>query len=170
MKTVGIVLGVITALVGVYALCVPLSVFLGITWVIAILIIVNGVESIADGATGANKNVGKIVLGSLVTLGGVLLLFNGLLRFMTDLLMVYLIGGALIIYGIFQIVSGWKARKIFKNRAVVSIICGAISVIGGILAFGHPMLTMISVGYIIAFNLVMQGVNMIIIAANRNSI
>lgn len=170
MKTAGIVLGILTALVGVYAFCVPLSVFLGIAWVIAILIVVNGVDAIVDGASGVNKNVGKIVLGSLVTLGGILLFFSGILRFMTDIFMVYLIGGALIVYGVFQIYSGWKTRTVSKGMGIASIVCGVLSVIGGILAFGHPLLTMISVGYIIAFNLIMQGVNMIVIAVNKRSV
>lgn len=169
LKAAGIFLGVITALLGVYALCVPLSVFLGISWVIAILIIVNGVESIADGAASApKKDTGKIILGALIVLAGVFLLFSGLLRFFTDMMMVYLIGFALILYGVFQIVSGWKKKAVSAGACAVSIVCGVISVIGGFLAFGHPFLTMVSVGYIIAFNLIMQGVNMIVIAVNRN--
>lgn len=169
MKIAGIVLGVITSLLGVYAFCVPLGVFLGISWVIAVLIIVNGVESIADGvASQPKKDTGKIVLGALIVLAGIFLLFSGILRFLTDMMMVYLIGGALILYGIFQIVAGWKKKEISTGAGVISIICGVISVIGGFLAFGHPFLTMISVGYIIAFNLIMQGVNMIVIAVNRD--
>ena len=111
MKIAGIVLGVITALLGVYAFCVPLGVFLGISWVIAVLIIVNGVESIADGvASQPKKDTGKIVLGALIVLAGIFLLFSGILRFLTDMMMVYLIGGALILYGIYQIVPGWKKK------------------------------------------------------------
>lgn len=169
LKIAGIVLGVITALLGIYAFCVPLGVFLGISWVIAILIIVNGVESIADGAASSpKKDVAKMVLGALIVLAGVFLLFSGILRFLTDMMMVYLIGGALIVYGVFQIVEGIRKRAVSTGACVLSVICGVISVIGGFLAFGHPFLTMVSVGYIIAFNLIMQGVNMIVIALNRD--
>src|SRR5699024_3513932 len=113
-------------------------------------------------ASQPKKDTGKIALGALLVLAGIFLLFSGILRFLTDMMMVYLIGGALILYGIFQIVAGWKKKEISTGAGVISIICGVISVIGGFLAFGHPFLTMISVGYIIAFNLIMQGVNMIV--------
>ncbi|MFR6242608.1 MAG: DUF308 domain-containing protein [Mediterraneibacter faecis] len=41
-----------------------------------------------------------------------------------------------------------------------------LSIIVSIIAFTHPVLTMFSVGYMIAFAVLMQGINMIVLAVN----
>ena len=48
-----------------------------------------------------------------------------------------------------------------KGKAILAIVCGVLSVIVSIIAFIHPVLTMFSVGYMIAFAVLMQGINMI---------
>ena len=49
---------------------------------------------------------------------------------------------------------------------VIGIICGVLSIIAGVFSIMHPVLTMISLGYIIGFSVIMQGVNMIVIACS----
>ena len=43
-------------------------------------------------------------------------------------------------------------------------VCGVLSVIVSIISFTHPVLTMISAGYMIAFSVLMQGINMIAVS------
>ena len=45
-------------------------------------------------------------------------------------------------------------------------ICGILSVIVSIVSFTHPVLTMISAGYMIAFSVLIQGINMIVLGIN----
>lgn len=169
MKIAGIVLGVIMTILGIYAACVPLEASQIIIWVIAIMIIVNGIESVVDGLSSFPKrNTGKIVLGVLVILAGAFIIFGKFMRLLTNMVFGFVIGGILVLYGIFQIFLGVQTKNISKGAGLVSIICGVISVIGGILAIGHPFFTMALIGYVMAFNLIMQGVNMIVIAVNRD--
>lgn len=171
LKTAGIILGVLTTILGIYAACVPFGTSQILIWVIAIMIIVNGIESVADGFSSyPKKNIGKIVLGVLVILAGAFIIFGKFMRLLTNMVFGFIIGALLIIYGVFQIVMGVQTRRVSKGAGWASIICGVISVIGGVLALGHPFFTMALVGYIIAFNLIMQGVNMIVIAVNRDRI
>ncbi|MFZ1644409.1 MAG: DUF308 domain-containing protein [Blautia wexlerae] len=44
--------------------------------------------------------------------------------------------------------------------------CGILSVIVSIISFTHPVITMISAGYMIAFSVLMQGINMIVLGIN----
>lgn len=71
-----------------------------------------------------------------------------------------------LIYGIFQIVAGVKKFQDSKGKAILAIVCGVLSIIVSIIAFTHPVLTMFSVGYMIAFAVLMQGINMIVLAVN----
>lgn len=58
--------------------------------------------------------------------------------------------------------------KMFKRKAkkqgVLLILCGLLSLVAGFFAVGHPIMTMISVGYIIAFDLMIQGGTIIVAA------
>ena len=78
----------------------------------------------------------------------------------------YLVGASILIYGIFQIAGGVKCLKVSKGKGILAIVCGVLSVIVSIMAFNHPVLTMVSVGYMIAFSVLMQGINMIVLAVN----
>ena len=75
------------------------------------------------------------------------------------------VAGAAII-GIFQIAAGTKVYKSSKGKGILSIVCGVLSVIVSIISFTHPILTMISAGYMIAFSVLMQGINMIVLGIN----
>lgn len=59
-----------------------------------------------------------------------------------------------------------KKFKDSKGKGILAIICGVLSIIVSIIAFTHPVLTMFSVGYMIAFSVLMQGINMIVLAVN----
>ena len=112
------------------------------------------------------KDIGGCILGVLEGLGGIILLFSGVQRFLTDIMATYLVGASVLIYGIFQIVAGVKKFKDSKGKAILAIVCGVLSIIVSIIAFTHPVLTMFSVGYMIAFAVLMQGINMIVLAVN----
>ena len=112
------------------------------------------------------KKIGECILGVLEGLAGIILLFSGIQRFITDVMAAYLVGASILIYGIFQIVSGTKVYKTSKGKGILSIVCGVLSVIVSIISFTHPVLTMISAGYMIAFSVLMQGINMIVLGIN----
>lgn len=78
----------------------------------------------------------------------------------------YLVGASILVYGIFQIAGGTKVYKTSKGKGILSIVCGILSVIVSIISFTHPVITMISAGYMIAFSVLMQGINMIVLGIN----
>ena len=138
IKIITMITGILTVLLGFYAVVRPMRTFLAIGW----------------------------ILGVLEGLGGIILLFSGVQRFLTDIMATYLVGASVLVYGIFQIVAGVKKFKDSKGKAILAIVCGVLSIIVSIIAFTHPVLTMFSVGYMIAFAVLMQGINMIVLAVN----
>ncbi|MGN0342531.1 MAG: HdeD family acid-resistance protein [Roseburia sp.] len=166
IKIITWITGILTILLGFYALARPMKTFLAIGWILGILFLVNGIELAILSLSKEKKEIGACILGVIEGLAGVVLLFSGLFRFFTDIMVTYLVGGSILLYGILQVVEGVKNFKLSKGKAVLAIICGVLSVIVSIVVISHPILTMFSVGYIIAFSVLMQGFNMIVLALN----
>ena len=163
LKIIILITGILTVLLGIYTLVRPMRTFLSIGWILGILLFVNGIELVALSLSKEKKEIGACILGGLA---GLVLLFSGIQRFITDVMAAYMVGAVILIYGIFQIVGGIKTYSTSKGKGILSIICGILSVIVSIVSFTHPVLTMISAGYMIAFSVLMQGINMIVLGIN----
>ena len=163
LKYLTLITGVLTLLLGVYTLVRPMRTFLAIGWILGILLFVNGIELVILSLSKEKKEIGA---GVLEGLAGIILLFSGIQRFITDVMAAYMVGAIILIYGIFQIAVGTKVYKTSKGKGILSIVCGVLSVIVSIISFTHPILTMISAGYMIAFSVLMQGINMIVLGIN----
>lgn len=164
MKILGIITGAIMCILGVYAFFVPVRTFLGIGWAVGFLIAVHGIEMVIMALSGKKKEIWKCVFGVLVAILGFILLFSNLQRFLTDLMIAYLAGSAVVIYGIYQIVTGCMHIKEEKGNSILSIVIGVLSVICGIFLLNRPIFAMASLGYAIACAVLIQGVNMIVLA------
>ena len=163
MKTLAIITGVLTAIFGVIAFTMPLRVFLSLGWILGILILINGVETVI-GAFSGKKDIWQCIFGIIIAIGGGTILFNTVSRVITDAILAYLAGFVIIAYGINAIISGCRNMKKSKSMGILAIICGVLSILAGAFSLMHPVITMITLGYIIAFNVIMQGINMIIMA------
>jgi len=170
MKVLTIITGVLLAILGVYAACIPFRVFLGLGWLLGALFLINGIETSVTGFA-KKKSVWEGILGILIAICGLIILCNGVQRFLTDLMLVFLVGGVVAANGIILIYTSIKATmKVSKGMGVLGILCGAAEIILGIFAFGHPILTMISVGYIVAFSVVMQGIDLVVLGFSMGKI
>lgn len=163
MNVLTIITGVLLAILGVYAACIPFRVFLGLGWLLGALFLINGIEMSAVGFA-KKKSAWEGILGILIAICGLIILCNGVQRFLTDLMLVFLVGGVVVANGIILIYTSVKeTMKTSKGMGVLGILCGAAEIILGFFAFGHPILTMISVGYIVAFSVVLQGIDLVLL-------
>lgn len=165
MKIFAIIIGVLTAILGCFALAMPLAVFLGIGWILGALLLINGITGAITSFSKKNDAL-QGIFNILIAIGGGIILFNTFSRVMTDMFLAYLAGFVIIVYGIEIIICAIKGMKLSTAMGVVGIICGVLSIVAGVFAIMHPVFTMISVGYIIGFSVIMQGINMIIIACS----
>lgn len=166
IKIVAMITGVLTVLLGIYTIVRPLRTFLSVGWILGVLLLVNGIELVVISMSKEKKKIGAIVLGVLEAIGGLILLFSGVQRILTDITAAYLVGLCILVYGIYQIINGTKIYKESKGKGVLGIICGILSILISLMSFTHPILTMFSVGYMIAFSILMQGINMIVLAVS----
>ena len=134
--------------------------------ILGILLFVNGIELVVLSLSKEKKEIGACILGVLEGLAGLVLLFSGIQRFITDVMAAYLVGAIVLIYGIFHIIAGVKICKFSKGKGILSIVCGVLSILISMIAIAHPLLTMISTGYMIAFSILMQGINMVVLGLN----
>ena len=164
MKALAIITGILTTILGFSVIAMPLRVFLGIGWILGALILVNGVGNAVTAFS--KKNAWGGIFSILVAIGGGIILFNTFTRVMTDMLLAYLVGFTIIVYGINVLVSSIKTIKESTTMSIVGTICGVLSIIAGVFSAMHPVITMISLGYIIAFSVILQGINMVVFACS----
>ena len=135
LKYLTLITGVLTLLLGVYTLVRPMRTFLAIGWILGILLFVNGIELVILSLSKEKKEIGACILGVLEGLAGIILLFSGIQRFITDVMAAYMVGAIILIYGIFQIAAGTKVYKTSKGKGILSIVCGVLSVIVSIIIY-----------------------------------
>lgn len=116
LKYLTLITGVLTLLLGVYTLVRPMRTFLAIGWILGILLFVNGIELVILSLSKEKKEIGACILGVLEGLAGIILLFSGIQRFITDVMAAYMVGAIILIYGIFQIAAGTKVYKHLKEK------------------------------------------------------
>ena len=122
IKIITMITGILTVLLGFYAVVRPMRTFLAIGWILGMLLFVNGIELVILSLSKEKKDIGGCILGVLEGLGGIILLFSGVQRFLTDIMATYLVGASVLIYGIFQIVAGVKKFKDSKGKAILAIV------------------------------------------------
>jgi len=166
MALIGILLGAAISAFGVYSLFVPLQTSLAIGWIVGILFLLYGIETIAAALQPVKKNVWMCFLGIFSAAAGCIILFSRFQRLWTDAVAAYLFGVCIVLYGIYQIISGIWNIKISKGRAICAIILGVVSVVIGLCSVGHPILTLVSLGYLIGIILISQGFDMILLASS----
>ena len=117
---------VLTLLLGVYTLVRPMRTFLAIGWILGILLFVNGIELVNPLLYPKWKRKKSEHVFSVFwkDLAGIILLFSGIQRFITDVMAAYMVGAIILIYGIFQIAGGTKVYKTSKGKGILSIVCG----------------------------------------------
>lgn len=159
MKVITIITGILTAILGLCAMFMPFRVFLALGWLMGAILLCNGIELSVNGFSG-KKNIWEGILGILVAIGGMILLCNGITRFLTDVMIAYFVGASVIISAIYLFVHGVLKYKEAKGSAFLSIVLAVLQVLVGVFAMMHPLLTMLSMGLIIAVNLLMQGISL----------
>ena len=165
MKVFAIITGILTTILGFFAMTMPLRTFLGIGWILGVLLLVNGISGTIY-AFCNKKDVWQGVLNILISIGGGVILFNTFSRVMTDMFLAYLAGFVIVVYGVNILLTAIKNWKESTSMSIVGIICALFSIVAGGFSIMHPVFTMISLGYIIGFSVIMQGVNMIVLACS----
>lgn len=76
IKIITMITGILTVLLGFYAVVRPMRTFLAIGWILGMLLFVNGIELVILSLSKEKKDIGGCILGVLEGLGGIILLFQ----------------------------------------------------------------------------------------------
>lgn len=170
MRVLTIILGILLTILGLYCMFTPGITFLSVGWIIGLLLLITGVNSIVDyfgtRALGFSTWV-DLLFGIVTALLGLVLLFNQGARFITDMVAVYLLAAWILVGGIFLIAASLNLRKVGAGW-VWMLVLGILSAIVGFLAFVYPGITAIAIGLMIGLFILLEGVSMILWGASMD--
>ena len=189
MRAFGVILGILISILGGYAFFMEMDMFLRLGWLLGILLILAGVMLLIPKfreiklAKVKKKVHTKTILGSISAIIGIVLLASGASKTLTDLGTVYLVGACVMFFGIIQLSTLTKTPKEEeteepskkrkkkkqepekkKESHKIMIVCCVVSLVIGGLAIYNSFVSFVSVDKLIAYNIVMQGVNVVQIA------
>ncbi len=164
MKALSIIAGILLILGGFFCMLYPGITFLAAVWIISILLLVAGIMMIVNYFTGKKDGTSSVwdIVGGIVTiLLAIIIIFSRFVQFLTDILVVYMFCAALLVGGILAIVGAVKSRKIAGSGWGWRLAFGILMVLLGVASFFTPFADALALGWLIAFMIIFQGVNLI---------
>jgi len=164
--------GIIALLLGVAALFAPGVTLFAFALVFAVFSFVDGVSSLVAGIRGASHKshrYGSLIFGGIVGIAvGVLFVAWPLLStFIYALMLVVLIAFWGVVTGVFEIAAAVRLRREIEGEWLLGL-SGVLSVLLGfallVLAIVRPGVTMLSIGWLIAFYAFASGIVLIVLA------
>lgn len=170
MKVFNCILGLFSILGAVYCIFYPGLTFLSTGWLITILLGAMGICSIFEFATSSDKKENKslaangivgLILGIGAAVISVLGIFSPLIRGSLDLIILMLFAFWLFYSGVASIAKSVSLKKNGGKMWILTLILGILVLLTGIYGALHPVFTMVTIGYIIGFELIIYGVRLI---------
>jgi uncharacterized membrane protein HdeD (DUF308 family) len=132
--------GILLVVLGVYALFKPGMSALALTQVVGVLLVIEGIFAIIAAVLGETPSRGlTLARGAGAILLGVLIFSKPVLAAkVAATTLLYLIGAAVVLIGVAEIVAAIRDRKQIEGEAGI-ILCGVLWVIFGVLLFLAPL-------------------------------
>lgn len=168
MKWVGVILGVLMVILGLYGSFYPARFFATLGWLIGLTVMFAGLDGFgtwmavrkAKSASGWD-----LFLAIISVLFGFMLLCNMGMRILTDEVLLVLFGVWIALYGVMRVIGAIRNKPKLWGLLVV---LGVALIILAIASFAHPFITAISIGLCVAVNFMFQGANLILGALMDN--
>jgi uncharacterized membrane protein HdeD (DUF308 family) len=152
-------LGALAIILSILILVFPGTAIVSIVWIIGILLLIVGIESVISGLfIKSRSRMASIGLGIIVI---ILALIVMAFPVGTTVFLIILMGIALLIDGISRLVHGFGDKESRGWSRGFRIGVGALEVIFGILVMVSPAVGVAFVGFIIAIALLIVGIQMI---------
>ncbi len=163
MRILTIILGVLAFGSGISCMLTPGATFLSLAWIASIVLIVSGISNIIYyfmNRKTEEAGIWFLLNGILSTILGFLISGNLFMYVLTDMFIIYAFATWLILVGILQIAFALKLKK-NKESWVLLFAVALLTFAMGIYSFFHPAFAAISVGMLMGFWLMTQGINLI---------
>ncbi len=161
MKWIGVILGVLMVILGLYGVCRPGMVFTSLGWLIGLSVLCSGFEGIGAWWAGRKSQTAStwdLVMAILSIVFGIMLISNIWMRMMTDEFLLVLFGVWVALSGILRIFDAIRNKPKLWGLLVA---IGVALIVLGVLSLAHPLITALTIGLCVAMNIVCQGISLI---------
>lgn len=163
MKIISIIVGILVIGGGVSCFLTPAATFLSLAWIVGVMLIIAGISAIAAFFV-ARKSGGvtfwDLLSGFLTLLMGGFIITNAYMFLLTDLVLIYIFASWITATAFLRIAAAVQLKKMGENW-FFAILAGILTLALGFYSFMHPVFTAITLGYLIGFWVIGQGVNML---------
>lgn len=175
LKIVGVIVGVLMVISGVYCLFAPELTYLGIGYVVGVSMLLDAAGRIY--AWWQYKKEGEadgwMLAGAVLSaVFGIILIGNGAAQLSVDVFIAYMAAIWILVHAVIAIIRSFRARKLHKvlNTRLIgknwwlSLIIGVLMCIFAILSLMNPTVIMAAIGTFIGLGIIVAGADMITIA------
>lgn len=169
MKILGIIMGSLLTISGIFCLTQPVLTFANLSWVIGAIVLACGICGLVawwQGRKSGESNLWDMAGALLTTIVGVLMLCNFWAQLFTDMALIMLFGVWIVCAGVLRIVASVQLKFAWWGFGVF---WGVVLILAGIYALLHPVVSLISLGWCVAFVFISQGINLVFAAISTKS-
>ena len=159
-------IGVVSIIAGISLLATPLLTYLGAGPCIIMLFFMSGIVGIVR-AIMEHRYDKNFFLAILALILGIIGVTVPGMAAMTDSILLYLAGGWFLLHGVLTIVDAIAGKKAGADTGtmIFGIVLGIIELILAIYSIAHPAVLAISIGLLIGFYFIEQGIRLIVVGS-----
>lgn len=163
----GMVVGGIISLLGLSIMFTPLRTYFLIGWITGVVLLFNALPMLISGLSRRNRSLSKIIVGGITALVALILLVSDFQQILTQIIIVYLVAGGIMLSGLVECIIGYLLMK--KNRrGLPTLITGGISFAIGLAGLIFQDTTVWVIGIIVGAHILRIGVSVFVSAKNMD--
>lgn len=157
MRTFGMVIGGLLSLFGLSIMFTPLRTYFLIGWITGAVLLCNALPMLFTGLNRKTRSLSKTIVGGITAIVALILLVSDFQETLTQVLIVYLVAGGIMLSGLVECIIGYQMTK--KNRkGLPTLITGGISFAIGLAGLVFQDTTVWVIGLIVGVHIVRIGV------------
>lgn len=165
MRIFGMIIGGLIALFGLSIILTPLRTYFLIGWITGCVLLCNGLPILFSAIR--RKNRSRIIMGLITSIIGIILLVSDFQQVLTQVVMVYLIAGGIMLSGIIELIIGYITYK-NTGKGKIALIFGGISFCIGLAGIIFKDATIYIIGVIVGYHIVRIGISVFMTARDIN--
>jgi uncharacterized membrane protein HdeD (DUF308 family) len=167
VKIVTIIVGILLIIGGIYCFTAPGATFLTFGWIVGILLLMSGIETIAAYflSRGTGTTIWDLFCGALTTLAAIVILTNGYAQLFTESILIFIFAFWRTASGVFRVAAAFRLKALGVGAWVWTMIFGTLSILLGLYSFAHPIIAAFTIGFLIGLWMLTHGLNMVAFGA-----
>lgn len=175
MSILMILFGVLMIIGGISCFFTPIATFSSLGWLAGVSILVVGISAIVRYAAGhEERSVWNLIGGICESLFGAFLVFNDFAQIATSFVLAYLASFCLLVYGACKIIMALRLRRLNQSLPdelrtatwLAVMVAGVVVALIGVICIVQPMVSAISIGWLIGFYVLTSGAETLVVAVH----